>query len=328
MRGRSGVLWTRATAVDAAPLVLLALAPLAFAALGEGYWLTLATRVTILGLAAVGLDLLIGRAGLVSFGHAAFFGLGAYAVAIPALHAAEFRPLFGWAGSEEALATWPLAVLVGALVALPIGALALRTRGVNFIMITLAFAQMAFFVVTGLEAYGGDDGLIMYGRNKIAGVGIDDPLAYHYLCLALLCLVLLGLRRLMRSSFGLALEATRMSERRAAALGLPVFRLRLAAFVLAAAVAALAGAMFANAERFVSPDLLGWRLSGEFMVMVILGGTGTLTGPLLGAVALVGMETVFAAWTEHWLVPLGAVLVLAVLVSRAGLRGRLAGGAA
>jgi len=311
-------------------LLVLALLPPLLGLIGEPFYVTLATRVLILALAAVSLDLILGYGGMVSFGHAAFVGVGGYVTGILAHHAFMGEPLglFGLAvpGMTEALVVWPLAMAVSALAALFIGVLSLRTGGIHFIMITLAFAQMLYFLLVSLEAYGGDDGLTLWGRNTVAGADIlGDRETFYYVCLGLLTVVLLAFRRLVDSRFGLVLQGARQNERRMRALGVPVTRYRLAAFTLAGAVAGLSGVLSVNQAEFVSPTLLHWTHSGELLVMVILGGMGTLIGPVLGAVVLMGLEEILAGVTEHWRVILGPVLILVVLYARAGVHGVLIG---
>lgn len=310
-------------------LVLAALPALAWA-LGDPYLLSLLSRGLILALAAVSLDLILGYGAMVSFGHAAFVGAGAYTVGILAHHAAQGSALvdaWPWlAGSEAALVAWPAAMAVAGLLAALIGALCLRTRGLYFIMITLAFGQMLYFLATSLERYGGDDGLILWRRSRLPLGDASDPLLFYYLCLGLLALVTAALARVTGSRFGRVLRGAAGNEPRMAALGFPVYRYRLAAFALAGAVAGLAGALLANQDTFVSPELLHWRHSGELMVMVILGGLGSLYGAVLGALALVLLEEVLAAWTPHWGLFLGPLLVLVVLFARGGLYGWLVRG--
>jgi len=320
----SGVRLRRALAMGVVLLLLALLPPLANL-LGQPFLVTLFTRFLIYAIAAVSLDLIIGFGGMVSFGHAAWFGLGGYAVAIAALHAQDGTAFLGMPGTNEALVAWPLAMLVAAVVALPVGALSLRTTGIHFIMITLAFAQMIFWLFVSVKVYGGDDGLAMARRNAFPGLDLRDAATFYWLCLALLAGWTAFVRRLVGSRFGLVLQGIRQSERRMVALGYPVFRYKLAAFVIAAAGAALAGALWANSARFVSPDMMSWQKSGELMVMVILGGIGTLYGPIVGAAALLGLEHVLAQYTEHWMLFLGPLLVLVVLFARRGLWGALGG---
>jgi branched-chain amino acid transport system permease protein len=305
--------------------VLLAAVPPVATALGQPFLTTTFTRFVIYAIAAVSLDLILGFGGMVSFGHAAWFGLGGYVVAIAAFHAQDGSTLLGWGGSNEALVTWPLAVAVTALVALPIGALSLRTSGIHFIMITLAFAQMLYYLFVSVKFYGGDDGLSMQRRNTLAGFDLRDATVFYYVCLACLAAWTALCATIARSRFGMVLAGCRQSERRLLALGYPVYRYKLVAFVLAAAGAGLAGALWANAARFVSPDMLSWAKSGELMVMVILGGAGTLFGPIAGAFVLLGVEQLLATWTEHWMLILGPLLVLFVEFARGGLWGLVAG---
>ncbi len=273
---------------------------------------SLGTQIAIYAIAAVSLDLLIGYAGLSSFGHAAFFGLGGYVVAILANQDSP---------TTAALVAWPMAILVAASAALVIGALSLRTEGVQFIMITLAFAEMVFFLFESLRQYGGDDGLGFRRRNEIPGLNMRDDTIFYYVCLMALALVLLFLRRLVASRFGMVLQGLRQNSRRLAALGLPPYRYRLAAFTLAGAIAGLAGALDANLLRFVSPDMLQWSTSGDLMVMVVLGGAGTLFGPVFGAAVLVALQSWLAQWTEHWMIVMGPILVGIILFRRRGIFG-------
>lgn len=287
---------------------------------------TLGTQVAIFALGAVSLDLLIGYTGLSSFGHAAFFGLGAYTVGILAFHAAEGTAFLGLVpGRTEAWVVWPAAVAVSALAALAIGALSLRTGGVQFIMITLAFAQMVYYLFVSVKMYGGDDGLGFRRRNAIPGIAPRDDTAFYYVCVAALVLFTALCHRVVRSRFGLLLGAIRQNERRVAAIGVPAYRYKLAAFTLAGAGAGLAGALDANLLRFVSPDLLHWTNSGEMMVMVVLGGAGTLFGPVLGAAVMIVLQSLLAQWTEHWMIVLGPFLVVVILLVRRGLWPFLAG---
>lgn len=303
-------------------LAMLLLLPVIATWLGRPDLVTLGCQVAITAIAAASLDLLIGTTGLPSFGHAAFFGLGGYTVAILALHAGD-GSLPGYV--TQAAVAWPAAIVVSALAALLIGALCLRTSGVSFIMITLAFAQMLFFLFVALKSYGGDDGLGLRRRNALPGIAPRDDVAFYYVCLAALVLVLFLLRRLVRSRFGLVLAGIAQNERRMAAIGLAAYRYKLAAFVIAGAGAGLAGALYANLFRFVSPDMLHWTLSGELMVMVVLGGIGSIYGPVFGAAAIVLLHVWLAQWTEHWMIIMGPILVGVVLLARAGIWGALAG---
>jgi len=300
-------------------LLAIALPWLAEAA-GSPATVSLATRMAIYAIAAASLNLVLGYGGLVSFGHAAYFGLGGYAVGILYAHWRSEELLLGLIpGSIGLLPTLGAAMLLGGASAAILGALSLRTRGVQFIMITLAFAQMLFFLFVSLKAYGGDDGLSIRRRGEFPGLDLRDPAQLYWLCLGLLVAWLLLLWRVTRSRFGQVLAGARQSERRMAALGVSVYPYRLVAFVISGMGTALAGGLMANALRFVSPDMMHWAKSGELMIMVILGGLGTLLGPVLGAIALVGLENWLSAWTEHWQFILGPILLAVVLFGRGGL---------
>ncbi|TCR70451.1 amino acid/amide ABC transporter membrane protein 2 (HAAT family) [Bosea sp. BK604] len=316
-----------ATLVLALALVVL---PFAAQALGQPSLVPLATRALIYAIAAASLNLALGYGGMVSFGHAAFFGIGGYVVGILYQSFTADELLFGLIpGTNQLLLTLAAAMLAAGFLALVIGALSLRTSGVQFIMITLAFAQMLFFLFVSLKAYGGDDGLIIRRRNILFGLDTRDDTVFYFVCLAAAAIMFWGIARIVGSRFGMVLAGIRQSERRMAAMGIAPYRYKLAAFVISGMGAGLAGALMANYLRFVSPDMLHWTKSGELMIMVILGGVGTLLGPLLGAAALVVLETVLTAWTEHWQLVLGPILLVVVLFTQGGLRAllrRLGGG--
>ncbi|MCO6415550.1 branched-chain amino acid ABC transporter permease [Siccirubricoccus sp. KC 17139] len=296
----------------ALPLLLFALLGAApWIGFGEGYVLTLLARAMILGIAALGLHLLVGGAGLVSLGHAALLGLGAYAVV--ALDAARIT---------EALWVAPAAIGGGALFALLTGAVAVRTSGVQFIMITLAFAQMAFFTAGSLSVYGGDDGYTLYGRTEILGRRwLEDRLVFHYLCLGLLAASWGLVVAILASRFGRVLRAARENALRVAALGFNPAPYRLLAYVIAGGMAGLAGALLANATEFVAPSYLAWQRSGDLLFMVILGGLGAPHGAVLGALAIVLLEEWLGHWTAHWRLIFGPLLILSVLFLKGGLAG-------
>ena len=310
-------------------LAALAAIPALALLIDDPYLVTIFTRVVILALAAASLDFILGYGAMVSFGHAAFVGVGAYTVGILAHHAQSGTTLLAgvsWlSGTTAALLAWPLAIAVSAVLALAIGALSLRTRNLYFIMITLAFAQMLFFLFTSLEPYGGSDGLVIWSRNTLPLVDTESPIQFYYLCLVCLAGAVYLLRRMVAARFGRVLRGAAENERRMLALGFPVYRYRLVAFTIAGAVGGLAGALLANLETFVSPGLLHWQQSGELMIMVILGGIGTLVGPVVGATALILLEETLATWTDHWMILLGPILLLVVLFARRGLYGWLAG---
>ncbi|MCP4688762.1 MAG: branched-chain amino acid ABC transporter permease [Desulfobacterales bacterium] len=319
---------TRKTCILMGGLALLVGLPPAAAALEETFYIGFVNRILIYALAAVSLDLILGFGGMVSFGHAAYFGAGAYVVGILTHHAVEGSAFISWpfvvAGTENALILWPAAILISAALALLIGAISLRTRGVYFIMITLAFAQMMFFFFTSLEKYGGDDGLSMFSRNRFGGLDLGDDATFYYVCLGLLVGFILLSHRLVNSRFGMVIRGVKENETRMRALGFETYRYKLACFVIAGAGAGLAGALIVNQTEFVSPSLMHWSVSGEIMVMVILGGVGTVSGPVFGAAALLLLEEILSQYTEHWMLFLGPILILVVLFARRGLYGSFA----
>lgn len=295
-------------------------------AAGEPFYVNLASRVAILALAGAGLNLALGHGGMVSFGHAAFFGLGGYVAGIAASHAFSGTPgPFGLPGTDQMPAIWGAAVAVAGLAALGIGALSLRTSGVYFIMITLAFAQMIYWFAISWPAYGGEDGLSIYVRNSFPGLDAYDPLSFFGLCFAALALSLALTSRLMAARFGAALTMARLNETRLATSGIAPYPVKLVAFVISAAIAGWAGALHADLKGFVSPAMLSWHMSGELIVIVILGGVGRLAGPVAGAAAFVALEHVAGGITERWQLILGAILLGVVLFARGGIVGALAG---
>ena len=294
--------------------------PFLVTALGKPDLITLATRMAIYAIAAASLNLILGYGGLVSFGHAAYFGVGGYAVGILNQHFVSGEPFLGLVpGTNQFIVSMIVAMAVSGLFALVLGALSLRTSGLQFIMITLAFAQMVFFIFVSLRTYGGDDGLIVRRRNVLFGLNMADDAAFYFICIVIASIYFLIFARLVRSGFGLVLGGVRQNERRLAAIGIPTYRYKLTAFVIAGIGAGLAGAMMANFSKFISPDTLHWSQSGELMIMVIVGGAGTLLGPAVGAVLFLGLQTMLTGWTEHWQVILGPILVIIALFTNAGL---------
>jgi branched-chain amino acid transport system permease protein len=295
----------------------------------EPYLITLASKAAIFAIAGVGLNFALGFGGLVSFGHAVFFGLGGYAMGILAFHAQTYTPILEWPfainGTRSMPVIWGVAIVVSAVVAVGIGALSLRTNGVYFIMITLAFAQMFYYFAISWPAYGGEDGLSIYVRNEFPGLNTMDPIQYFAICFTLLLLVLFFVHRAAHSSFGLMLRAARQNEERVQAVGHTPFRLYLTAFVISGAITGLAGALFADLNRFVSPTLLSWHTSGEIMIFVILGGVGRVFGPVAGAALFILLEYVLGGLSEFWQIYLGAILLGVVLFARGGLYGLIAG---
>ncbi len=292
-------------------LVLTALIPL----LGEPFYTRLASRILIYALCAVSLDLILGYGGMVSLGHAAFLGIGAYTVGILSQH-----------GVASAWVAWPAALGLAALAAALIGLVSLRTTGAYFIMITLAFAQMIYYFFTSLEQYGGDDGMALWSRNAIVGgIDIGNHTVFLYLVLGILAATLLVTHRLVRSPFGMVIQGIRENETRMQSMGYPTFRYKLVCFIIAGTIAGLAGALLANQDKYVSPALMHWTRSGEIMVMVILGGLGSLLGPVFGAAALLLAEEVLSGYTEHWMILLGPILIVVVLFAKGGLFGLIRG---
>jgi branched-chain amino acid transport system permease protein len=298
-------------------------------AVDEPFFITLATKASILALAGVGLNMALGQGGLVSLGHASFFGIGGYAMGILASHAQSYTPLMEWPvvinGTQSMPIIWIVAVLASAAAALLIGSLSLRTSGVYFIMITLAFGQMFYYFAISWSAYGGEDGLSIYVRNSFPGLNTLIPWQFFIICYTVL-IVVLGLASLMaRSPFGLALNAARQSPERAESVGIQPYRLRLLIFTLSGMVTGLAGALFADLNRFVSPTMFSWQTSGEIMVFVILGGVARLCGPLVGAIVFIALEHLLGGLSDYWHIYLGVLLLLIVLFAQGGLIGLLSG---
>jgi branched-chain amino acid transport system permease protein len=294
----------------AAGLLLL---PLYSSISGNVFVLTLFTRIIIFALAAVSLNLIMGYGGMMSFGHAAYLGIGGYAVGILAHE-----------GIGSGFIQWPVALAASALFALVIGALSLRTRGVYFIMITLAFAQMAYYVASGLARYGGDDGLTIYKRSDFGGlINMSSRTQFYYLCLAFLFGGIYLVWRIVNSRFGMVVRGVRSNEQRMQAIGFHANRYRLVCFVISGTLCGLAGALLANNTDFVSPATMYWTRSGDLMVMVILGGMGSLFGPVIGAIVYLLLEEILSQFTEYWAMIMGPLLLLIVLFARGGIMGLL-----
>src|ERR1700710_1304019 len=291
----------------------LLLLPLYTSLSGNIFALTLFTRIVIFALAASSLNLIMGYGGMMSFGHAAYLGIGGYAVGILAHE-----------GVGSGFIQWPVALAVSALFALVVGALSLRTRGVYFIMITLAFAQMAYYVASGLARYGGDDGLTVYKRSDFSGlINLSNRTQFYYLCLGCLFAVIFLIWRIVNSRFGLVVQGLRSNEQRMQAIGFPANRYRLVCFLLAGTICGLAGALLANNTDFVSPAMMYWTRSGDLMVMVVLGGMGSLFGPVIGAIVFLVLVGFLSQVTEYWAMIMGPLLLLIVLFGRGGIDGLL-----
>jgi branched-chain amino acid transport system permease protein len=318
---------TLRNAVVAALLAFLVLLPVYTAQTGNTFLVTLFTRIVILAIAAVSLNLIMGFGGMVSFGHAAYLGIGGYVVGILAKE-----------GITSGFVQWPLALLLSGLFALGVGALSLRTRGVYFIMITLAFAQMVYYIANGLDRYGGDDGLTIHRRSEFGGlINLSNRVVFYYLCLALLLVAVYLVWRMANSRFGLVIQGARSNERRMRAIGFPTFRYKLTCFVIAGIMCGLAGVLLANHTNFISPALMHWTRSGDLIVMAVLGGMGSVFGPVIGAIALLSLEEllpILIGWLtqlftgkeiagarEYWQLILGPMLLLIVLYARGGIDG-------
>jgi branched-chain amino acid transport system permease protein len=301
-------------ALPLAIFLVFALVPLFASFRAEAYVLSLVTRVMIFAIAALALDLLIGYGALVSFGHAAFVGLGAYAVGILASH-----------GIHDALISLPVALGMSALFALVTGIVCLRTKGVYFIMITLAFGQMAYFTASSLAPYGGDDGLTIRMRSTFAGFPVlANDRALYYVCLLALLAAYLICRALVASRFGRVYRGARENALRMGTIGFEVYRYQLVAYVIAGALGGLSGFLLGNATDFVSPAYMSWQRSGELLIMVIFGGLGTLNGAIIGAAAYLLTEEWLSGITEHWKVIFGPLLVLVAVFAPGGLLGLVA----
>jgi len=299
--------------VPAAGLVLLAAVPLAAALLDQPFYLDLVRRIMIFAIAALSLNLILGYGGMISFGHAAYLGVGAYAVGVLAHY-----------GINNGYLQWALAIGASALVALAIGAVSIRTSGVYFIMITLAFTQMLYYLGISIEEYGGDNGMRLAVKSQFPGlIDLNDANAFYYLVLAILVVCLFLGQRLVDSRFGMVIRAAKSNELRTRSIGFSPYPYRLAAFVIAGAVCGLAGALLVNHTAYLTPEFMNWTRSGELMFMVILGGMGSIAGPVLGAFALLLLEDALSGWTQHWQLILGPLLVLSVLFLKRGLAGLL-----
>lgn len=297
----------------ALPLLLFAgfaAVPFVATALEQPFWISFFARILIYAIAASALNLALGYGGLVSFGHALFMGLGSYAVALPAFHGVDS----GWAHLA-------LCIVVSALVALAVGAISLRTSGMAFIMITLAFAQMGYFLLVSLKPYGGDDGLPVAATSRFGSFDLGSTLPLYATALVVLALVTWWMAKLRVAPFGMALRGARQNTRRINAVGLQARQLQLVAFVISGAICGVSGLLLANLNAFASPSSLAWTVSGELIVMVVLGGIGTAAGPIVGALVFLGLEEVLKGLTEHWMAIFGPLIVVMALVGRRGIVG-------
>lgn len=297
------------------PLVLLAalvVLPFVAHATGQQFYITFVARIIIYAIAATALNLALGYGGLVSFGHALFFGLGAYSVAIPAFY-----------GIDNGLVHLLVCIISCALVGLVTGAISLRTSGIAFIMITLAFAQMGYFVFVSLKQYGGDDGTTISLTSKLFGLDLGQPDTLYAISLLILGLTTWWMARMRVAPFGMVLRGAKQNPRRINAVGLPSKSYQLSAYVLSSVLCGIAGVLLANLNAFASPSSLTWIVSGDLIVMVVLGGLGSVFGPLLGALTFLGLEEVLKMFTEHWMAIFGLFIVLVALLGKAGIVGFL-----
>ncbi|MEQ9199779.1 MAG: branched-chain amino acid ABC transporter permease [Rhodospirillales bacterium] len=310
--------WRLREWVTVVSLLLLACAPAIFDAIDQPFYLDLLSRALIFGIAAISLNLVLGYGGMISFGHAAYLGLGAYCVGIPAYY-----------DIYDASVHMPLAIGVGALFALITGAISLRTKGVYFIMITMAFSQMVYFALVSLDEYGGDDGLVINLRSKLPldlgfwSFSMEDDVHLYYLILGSLVAAMFLVSRLVGSRFGMVIRGAKDNERRMQAIGFDTYRYRLFCYVISGAMCTYAGALLGNFTSFISPEMMDWARSGELIFMVVLGGSGSIFGPVLGAVGYLLAEETLSSMFENWHIVFGPILIIIVLFVRGGIDGLL-----
>ena len=303
-------------------LLILFFLPLISFFFDEPYLTTLATKIIILSIAGIGLNFILGYGGLVSFGHASFFGVGGYITGILAFHAQNSEPFYfftEFTASNQIIIVWLVSLLICALLAFFIGFFSLRTSGVYFIMFTLAFAQMLYYFSISWPAYGGEDGLSIYMRNIFPYFNTMNPMVFYFICFLLLILLIYFLKRILNSPFGMVLQACKENEERVKSVGINPFKVKLLAFVISGAITGLAGSLYTDLNRFVSPSVLSWQMSGEIMVLVILGGVAKLYGPILGAIFYIILEQTLGGISENWQFWLGFIIILEVLFAKAGI---------
>jgi len=308
--------------VIAMVLAALALLPAFAAYTDNSFYLDVGTRLVILAMAAVSLNLILGNGGMISLGHAGFVGIGSYAVGIPAYH-----------GVQDGLIHFPLAIAAAALFALITGAICLRTKGVNFIMITMAFSQMAFFGFVSIEEYGGDDGLVIEMRSQFGDwIDLENNVTLFYLSFLSLLAVIYLVHRIVNSRFGMVIAGAKGNERRMQSIGFNTYRYQLVGYVIAGTICGYAGALLGNFTSFIAPEMMDWSRSGEMIFMVVLGGSGTLFGPVLGAAAFLLLEEYLSPLLDfflyegagiYWHFSFGIILILVVLFAKGGISGLL-----
>jgi len=294
-------------------VLVLAFAPFIFEWIDQPFYLDLLSRALILSIAVISLNLILGFGGMVSLGHAAYIGIGAYSVGI----ASYYDFYNGWLHIT-------LALSVSAVFALLTGAISLRTKGVYFIMITMAFSQMVYFTFLSLEEYGADDGLVIYSRSEFPGfISMESATGLYYWIFALLLASLFFVQRLVHSRFGRVIVGSKFNEQRMQALGFNTYRYRLTCYVISAMMCSLAGMLLGNFTGFISPDMISWARSGELIFMVIIGGVGSFFGPLIGTLAYLVLEETLSALTIYWHLIFGILLVALVLFGKGGIHGWL-----
>lgn len=294
-------------------LAALAVFPLIASQMGLIFYQDIMNRIMVLGIAAVSLNLILGNGGMISFGHAAYLGIGAYCVGIP-----TYYEIY------NGFIHFPLAIAASALFALVTGAICLRTKGVYFIMITMAFTQMVFYAFVSIEEYGGDDGLLIEARSEFGGlIDIEDNTVLYYFTFISLLAALYLVKRIVGSRFGKVIEGAKGNEQRMQSMGFPTYRYRLTCYVISGAICGFAGALLGNFTSFISPEMMDWTRSGELIFMVLLGGAGSLFGPILGTAFFVLVEEWLSALTIYWALIFGVMLILIVLFARGGIDGLL-----
>ena len=316
--------WSPRVWVATAVIVLLALVPLVATLAGQLFYVTMVSRVMIFALAALGLNLILGYGAMVSFGHALYVGIGAYAVGILSFH-----------GITNGYAHVAVALGAGLVLATVVGLVCLRASGIAFIMITLAFGQMFYFLAVSLKKYGGDDGYGIATRSDFAIIDLNDNVVFYYVIYGVLMTILFVFFRLIHSRFGMVLRGCKQNERRMRALGFPTLAFRLIAYVISALTCVLAGVLLANLTRFVSPSYMQWSASGDILLMAVLGGVGTLIGPIIGAGVWLALEEVLSSFSvglpwgidefvrNHWMIVLGTFVIIVAIGLKEGLYGYL-----
>ena len=304
-------------------LIFLFLVPLFSMLLNDIYITTLFSKIVILAIAGIGLNLILGYGGMVSFGHAAFFGLGGYVTGILAFHFNNYEPIqilvFEFEGTNQLLFIWIFTLIFSSILALFIGYFSLRTTGVYFIMITLAFAQMLYYFSISWPTYGGEDGLSLSLRNQITFLNTMDPITFFYICYVWLIIAIIFVKFILNSPLGISLKASKENEDRVRSVGINPKKVKLISFIISGAITGLAGSLYADLNRFVSPTILSWQMSGEIMILVILGGMFRLYGPILGAFFYIILEQFLGGITENWQFWLGFIILLEVLYAKAGI---------